>query len=65
MADENLYAVILTEQEMRMALETVNKAAYVGSVSDVVSSLREKLNPDAQEPIKEEKQKVRTKTRKQ
>jgi hypothetical protein len=52
MTQENTYAVILTELEMRTVLETINKTAYLGQVSDTVSSLREKLDPDQQKPIK-------------
>jgi len=57
MAKENEYAVIFTETEMRTALESINKTAYVGLVSDTVSSLREKLDPDKQQPIKPRRRK--------
>jgi len=59
MSDENAYAVILTEIEMRTALESINKTAYLGQVSDTVSSLREKLDPDQQKPIKARKRKAK------
>ena len=59
MAQEDTYAVILTEMEMRTALETINKTAYLGQVSDTVSSLREKLDPDQQMPIKARKKRAK------
>jgi hypothetical protein len=62
MAKENTYALILTEVEMRTALESIDKTAYLGSVSDTVSSLREKLNADKQQPIKPRKRKAKPET---
>jgi len=57
MAKENEYALIFTETEMRTALESINKTAYVGLVSDTVSSIREKLDADKQQPIRPRKRK--------
>lgn len=62
MAQENTYAVVLTELEMRTALQTINKTAYLGEVSDTVSSLREKLDADKQQPIKPRKRKAKPET---
>ncbi len=59
MARENTYALVLTEIEMRTALETINKSSYLGQVSDTVSSLREKLDIDKQQPIKPRKRKAK------
>ena len=60
MAKENAYRVTFTETEMRTALESINKTAYLGQVSDVVSSLREKLDVDKQQPIGRRKPKPET-----
>jgi len=57
MAKENEYALVLTETEMRTALETINQSSYIGKVSDTVSSLREKLDVDKQQPIKPRRRK--------
>lgn len=59
MAQENTYAIILTEVEMRTALESINKTAYLGQVSDTVSSLREKLDADQQKPITARKRRAK------
>jgi len=62
MAKEHTYALIFTETEMRTALESINKTAYVGLVSDTVSSIREKLDVDKQQPIKPRKRKAKPET---
>lgn len=51
MAKEIEYKVILTEIEMQTALESINKTAYLGQVSDTISSLRKKLDIGQQVPI--------------
>lgn len=59
MAKGNEYALVLTEIEMQTALQTINKTAYLGEVSDTVSSLREKLDIGKQQPIKPRKRKAK------
>jgi len=65
MAKENEYKVTLTEIEMRTALESINKTAYLGQVSDTVSSLRGKLDADKQQPIRSRKRKPKPETPKE
>jgi len=65
MAKENTFRVTLTETEMRTALESINKTAYLGQVSDVVSSIRKKLNVDELEPIGRRKRKPKPETPKE
>lgn len=65
MAKEPKYKVVLTEIEMQTALDSINQTAYLGQVSDVVSSLRAKLDIGNQVAIGTRKRKPKTETPKE
>lgn len=60
MAKETRYRIVLTEREMQTALASINKQTYLGEVSDVVSSIRKKLDVTQQVPIGTRKPKPET-----
>lgn len=49
MSDTTKHTVELTELEMQLILETVEKTPYLGEHSDVVSSIRKKMKAPKKE----------------